>query len=120
MTADARPNRLFRNLTAKLAAVPMILTAVVIFMGGTAWTVLYSFTDSKLLPRLRWLVDHPLASMQENTMRKTLSIAISFGVAVLIAIPAMNGFAGSPSGSTSLSSWTCSTASPWWCQQAAP
>ena len=35
-------------------------------------------------------------------MRKTLSIAISFGVAVLIAIPAMNGFAGSPSGSTSL------------------
>ncbi|MDP3194653.1 MAG: sugar ABC transporter permease [Tabrizicola sp.] len=33
----------------------MIATALVIFVGGTIWTVVYSFTDSKLLPRTRWV-----------------------------------------------------------------
>ncbi|BCH20857.1 sugar ABC transporter permease [Mesorhizobium sp. L-8-3] len=33
----------------------MILTAVVIFVGGTIWTVFYSFTNSKLLPRLTFV-----------------------------------------------------------------
>jgi glucose/mannose transport system permease protein len=43
------------RLTAKIAAVPMILVALVVFTGGTVWTVIYSFTDSKLLPRERWI-----------------------------------------------------------------
>ncbi|TCD14857.1 carbohydrate ABC transporter permease [Oricola cellulosilytica] len=55
MARDGRPLQLFRNLNAKIAAIPMIFTAVVIFAGGTIWTVVYSFTDSKLLPRLRWV-----------------------------------------------------------------
>ena len=46
-----RPNPLFRNLNAKIAAIPMILTALVVFAGGTIWTIVYSFTDSRLLPR---------------------------------------------------------------------
>lgn len=33
----------------------MIVTALVVFAGGTIWTVVYSFTDSKLLPRARWI-----------------------------------------------------------------
>ena len=33
----------------------MILTAVVVFLGGTIWTVIYSFTDRKLLPRLNFV-----------------------------------------------------------------
>ncbi|WP_343080426.1 sugar ABC transporter permease [Ostreiculturibacter nitratireducens] len=37
-------------MTAKIAAVPMILTALVVFVGGTFWTITYSFTKSKLLP----------------------------------------------------------------------
>jgi len=44
-----------RNLSAKVASVPMILTALVVFVGGTAWTVLYSFTSSKLLPKLNFV-----------------------------------------------------------------
>jgi glucose/mannose transport system permease protein len=32
----------------------MIFTAVVVFLGGTIWTVVYSFTSSGLLPRLNW------------------------------------------------------------------
>ena len=33
----------------------MILTALVVFLGGTVWTVVYSFTNSKLLPRLKFV-----------------------------------------------------------------
>ncbi|UVC11549.1 sugar ABC transporter permease [Rhizobium sp. TH2] len=54
-THAGRPNKLFRNLNAKIASIPMILTAVVIFLGGTVWTITYSFTNSKLLPRLKFV-----------------------------------------------------------------
>ncbi|MDR6901775.1 sugar ABC transporter permease [Rhizobium miluonense] len=50
-----RPNQFLRNLNSKIASIPMILTAVVIFLGGTIWTVVYSFTNSKLLPRLSFV-----------------------------------------------------------------
>jgi glucose/mannose transport system permease protein len=54
--AASRPRaRWTRNLNAKIAAIPMVATALVIFVGGTIWTVVYSFTDSKLLPRERWV-----------------------------------------------------------------
>jgi len=53
--AARRPSRLLHNLTAKIAAIPMILTALAVFLGGTAWTIVYSFTDSKLLPRLHFV-----------------------------------------------------------------
>ncbi|SMR71048.1 glucose/mannose transport system permease protein [Aliiroseovarius halocynthiae] len=46
-----RPRQLFRNLNAKFASLPMILTALVVFVGGTAWTVAHSFTKSRLLPK---------------------------------------------------------------------
>ena len=55
MPTQQRPNQLFKNLNAKVASVPMILTALVIFVGGTFWTILYSFTNSKLLPRLKFV-----------------------------------------------------------------
>ena len=45
MTAQARPSKLFKNLNAKIASIPMVLTALCVFVGGTAWTVFYSFTD---------------------------------------------------------------------------
>ncbi|WP_026480646.1 carbohydrate ABC transporter permease [Ahrensia sp. 13_GOM-1096m] len=50
-----KPNRLFKNLSAKIASIPMIITALIVFVGGTAWTVVYSFTDSKLLPRANFV-----------------------------------------------------------------
>ncbi|MGA1599107.1 MAG: carbohydrate ABC transporter permease, partial [bacterium] len=55
MSGPNRRFRLFRNLHAKIAAIPMILTVLVVFVGGTAWTVVYSFTNSKLLPRLKFV-----------------------------------------------------------------
>lgn len=53
--AMTRPTRLFRNLNAKIASIPMILTALVVFLGGTTWTVVHSFTGSKLLPKLNFV-----------------------------------------------------------------
>lgn len=58
MTGQAhtgRPRKLLRNLSSKIASIPMMLTAVVIFLGGTICTVVYSFTNSKLLPRAKFV-----------------------------------------------------------------
>lgn len=52
MDTSKRPNSLLRNLNAKIASIPMILTALVVFVGGTTWTVVHSFTSSRLLPKL--------------------------------------------------------------------
>lgn len=51
MASTSKPNPIFRNLNAKVAAIPMVLTTLVVFVGGTLWTIVYSFTNSKLLPR---------------------------------------------------------------------
>jgi len=45
-----RPSRLFKNMSAKIAALPMIATALVVFVGCTLWTIYHSFTRSRLLP----------------------------------------------------------------------
>lgn len=50
MAQAGRPNPLFRNLTAKIATLPMIVTALVVFVGCSVWTVVYSFTASRALP----------------------------------------------------------------------
>lgn len=52
MASTKRPPQLFRNMTAKIAAIPMVITALGIFVGCTIWTVVHSFTKSKLLPKL--------------------------------------------------------------------
>lgn len=49
-SATKRPNRLTKNLSAKIASIPMILTALVVFIGCTVWTIYHSFTKSRLLP----------------------------------------------------------------------
>jgi glucose/mannose transport system permease protein len=55
MAPSGRPTRLLHNLNAKIAAIPMVLTTLVVFVGGTIWTVFYSFTNSKLLPRTNFV-----------------------------------------------------------------
>jgi glucose/mannose transport system permease protein len=96
MSTTPRPGRLARNLTAKIASVPMILTALVIFVGGTLWTVLYSFTDSKLLPRLRfvgfdqyerlWDTDRWVVSIGNLAIYGALSLLFSLVIGFLLAV----------------------------------
>ncbi len=50
MSAAGRPNPYTRNLNAKIAATPMILTTLVVFVGCSLWTVIYSFSASRALP----------------------------------------------------------------------
>ena len=95
MADQVRPSRLFKNLNAKIASVPMILTAVVVFLGGTAWTVLYSFTDSKLLPRLRfvgldqyerlWSAQRWLISIENLAIYGILALILSFVIGFMLA-----------------------------------
>jgi glucose/mannose transport system permease protein len=55
-SSAARPRpRWSRNISSKIAAIPMIATALVVFVGGTVWTVIYSFTNSKLLPKANFV-----------------------------------------------------------------
>jgi len=42
-------------LSSKIASIPMVFVALVIFVGCSIWTVTYSFTNSGLLPRLDWV-----------------------------------------------------------------
>lgn len=48
--ASKRPKKIFHNFNAKVAAIPMILTSLVIFVGCVGWSIYYSFTKSRLLP----------------------------------------------------------------------
>jgi len=51
---STRPSALrkffLHNLSAKVAAIPMVATVLIVFIGCTIWTIYYSFTNSKLLP----------------------------------------------------------------------
>jgi glucose/mannose transport system permease protein len=95
MADDTRPNRLFKNLNAKIASIPMILTAVVVFLGGTIWTVVYSFTDSKLLPRTNfvgfqqyerlWSAPRWLISIENLAVYGVLALILSFVIGFLLA-----------------------------------
>lgn len=90
-----RPNKLFRNLNAKIASIPMVLTAMVIFLGGTIWTVVYSFTNSRLLPRANFigfeqyerLWDAPrwIISIQNLAIYGILSLIFSIVIGFLLA-----------------------------------
>jgi len=90
-----RPNQLFRNLNSKIASIPMILTAVVIFLGGTIWTIVYSFTNSKLLPRATfvgieqyerlWAAPRWIISIQNLAIYGILSLIFSLVIGFLLA-----------------------------------
>lgn len=97
MDATRRPGWL-RNINAKIASIPMVLTALVVFVGGTTWTVVYSFTSSRLLPKLdfvgldqyarlwstrRWLVSiENLALYGIGSL--VLTFALGFSLAALL------------------------------------
>ncbi|PJF10526.1 carbohydrate ABC transporter permease [Pseudorhodobacter sp. MZDSW-24AT] len=96
MAKAQRANRMWRNMNAKIAAVPMILTTLVVFVGGTAWTVLYSFTDSKLLPRERWVGfdqyerlwsnSRWLTSIENLMVYGVLSLIFTISIGFLLAV----------------------------------
>lgn len=96
MTRAQRPSRLFRNLNGKIAGLPMIFTALVVFIGGTLWTVLYSFTNSKLLPRANfvgldqyerlWSSSRWMISIENIFIYGVLSLIFTIVIGFLLAV----------------------------------
>ncbi len=96
MDIARRPNQLFRNLNAKIASIPMVLTALVVFIGGTVWTITYSFTSSKLLPKLTfvgldqyerlWSTSRWLVSIQNLFIYGSLSLVFQLAIGFLLAV----------------------------------
>ena len=96
MAGNAPGGRMFRNLNAKIAALPMVVTALVVFLGGTLWTVFYSFTNSKLLPRLNfvgldqyerlWESSRWLIAIQNLFIFGVLSLIFTISIGFLLAV----------------------------------
>ncbi len=80
-----RPAQLFRNLNAKFASIPMILTALVVFVGGTTWTVVHSFTKSRLLPKLDFVgFDQYERLWSSNRWMTSVENLLIYGVCSLV------------------------------------
>src|SRR5437868_4103974 len=90
-----RRRRIVRNLNAKVASIPMILTAGVVFVGGTIWTIVHSFTSSKLLPRLSyvgheqydrlWATPRWIAAIKNLVIFGALSLTFSLVIGFVLA-----------------------------------
>jgi len=96
MATQGRPPRLFRNLNAKIAAIPMVLTTLVVFVGGTIWTIVYSFTNSKLLPRTNfvgldqyerlWSNSRWMVSIENLAFFGVMSLVFTVSMGFLLAV----------------------------------
>src|SRR5690606_5244686 len=92
---NGRPSQLFRNLNAKVASIPTVFTALGVFVGGTVWPVVYSFTNSRLLPRLQfvgldqyerlWSTPRWLASIENLMIYGVLSLIFSLTIGFVLA-----------------------------------
>ncbi len=79
------PNKLFRNLSAKVAALPMIATALVIFVGCSAWSIFYSFTSSKSLPREKFVgIDQYVRLFKTSRWQESMENILIYGVCSLV------------------------------------
>lgn len=85
MAQAKRPVQLFRNMSAKIAAIPMIFTALVVFVGCTIWTIVHSFTKSKLLPNTTWVgLDQYERLWSQNRWLISIENLMIYGVFSLI------------------------------------
>ena len=83
------------NMTAKVAGIPMILCALGVFVGGTIWTIVYSFTNSKLLPKTQWVgfeqyerlwgENRWLTSIENLAIYGACSLILSFVIGFVLA-----------------------------------
>lgn len=91
-----RRHPVFRNLSAKLSAIPMIMVALVGFVGCSVWSIVYSFTSSRSLPKenfvgfkqydrlfdsSRWQV-----SVENVAIYGICSLIFSLGIGFLLAV----------------------------------
>nr|WP_244600803.1 sugar ABC transporter permease [Agrobacterium sp. LAD9] len=81
------------NASALAASIPMVLTALVVYLGCTLWTIGYSFTNSRLLPNAEWV---GLSQYQRlwNSRRWLISIEnLAIYGAMMLVLSLVLGFA---------------------------
>lgn len=89
-------NLFIRNLSAKIAALPMVATVLIVFVGCSLWTVVYSFTNSGSLPSgtfVGWAQYERLfrtarfvGSARNLALYGVLSLTFTMGVGFLLAV----------------------------------
>ncbi|MBX2878562.1 MAG: sugar ABC transporter permease, partial [Granulosicoccus sp.] len=80
-----KPRQSLRNLKAKLAALPMIATALVVFIGCSLWSIVYSFTDSRSLPVENFVgMDQYVRLFSSNRWLVSIENLLLYGVCTLI------------------------------------
>ncbi|SFQ97727.1 carbohydrate ABC transporter membrane protein 1, CUT1 family [Poseidonocella sedimentorum] len=89
------PRRLTRNMTAKVASIPMVLTALVIFVGCTVWSIVYSFTKTRSIPKLEfvgfdqyerlWSTNRWLVSIENLAIYGLCSMVFSLVIGFVLA-----------------------------------
>lgn len=85
MAHAKRPHQWFRNINAKIAAIPMVLTALVIFVGCSMWTIVYSFTSSRMLPKAKFVgLDQYERLWSTNRWVTSIENLLIFGICMLI------------------------------------
>ncbi len=79
-------NRIFlRNLSAKIAATPMVLTVLVVFVGCTLWTIYFSLTNSRSLPTGEFVgLDQYVRLFDSSRWQVSVRNIALFGVTSLI------------------------------------
>jgi glucose/mannose transport system permease protein len=85
-----------RNPSALIAGIPMILVVFWVFIYGTAWTILFSFTNSKLLPKLSfvgldqydrlWSNSRWLVSIENLAFFGVMSLVFTVSMGFLLAV----------------------------------
>jgi glucose/mannose transport system permease protein len=85
-----------RNPSALIAGIPMVLVVFWVFVYGTAWTVLFSFTNSKLLPKTNfvgldqydrlWSNSRWLISIENLAFYGILSLVLTISIGFLLAV----------------------------------
>ncbi len=84
------------NIPAKIAALPMMATVLIVFVGCTLWTIYYSFTNSRLLPNGKFVgfdqYERLFATSRWNVSVTNLisygamSLVLTLGLGFLLAV----------------------------------
>ncbi len=91
-----RKHPLLKNLSAKIMAIPMVSICLIVFVGMTFWTLVYSFTKSRLLPSTQkwvgfyqyeklWSSDKWLISIDNLLVLTAVSLPLTITVAFVLA-----------------------------------
>ncbi|HEY4200208.1 MAG TPA: sugar ABC transporter permease [Devosiaceae bacterium] len=85
-----------RNLSGKIAAIPMIATVLVVFIGCSIWTLVYSFTNSGALPNGTFVgfeqyvrlfhTTRFVGAIRNLAIYGVLSLTFTMGIGFLLAV----------------------------------